>query len=110
MLFIGLGGMLMGTVQAGCNASALQTKVRIASAATHGLGLLFLLLGGFGMLTRMGIVWPYPNWLLVKLVIWVLLAMGLSAAKKRARWALLVTLYFIALGAVASSMAVLKPF
>jgi hypothetical protein len=40
-------------------------------AITHGVGLTAVLVGGFGMLARLGIHWPWPFWVAVKFVIWV---------------------------------------
>jgi hypothetical protein len=37
---------------------------------THGLGLLFLLVSGFGMLARLGFTSGLPSWAWIKLIIW----------------------------------------
>lgn len=49
----------------------------------HGVGLLILLISGFGMLARMGIHGEFPQWVILKGVIWLALG-GLIAAVNRA--------------------------
>ncbi len=44
----------------------------------HGIGLFLVLLGGFGMLARISIHWPWPNWVKLKFLIWVIFG-GLSS-------------------------------
>ena len=39
----------------------------------HGLGMFLILLGGFGMLARLGIHWPWPNWIIIKFAVWIAL-------------------------------------
>ena len=38
---------------------------------SHGVGLLLLVLAGFGLLARLGVGWPWPIWIVVKGVVWV---------------------------------------
>jgi hypothetical protein len=54
----------------------------------HGIALFLILLGGFGMLARIGVDHGelFPGWVWMKLGIWVLLG-GLIAARRRASWA-----------------------
>lgn len=49
----------------------------------HGLGLVILLVSGFGMLARLGIHGDLPAWVILKGVIWLALG-GLIAAVNRA--------------------------
>jgi hypothetical protein len=79
-------------------------------AITHGIGLFLVLLGGFGMLARLGIHWPWPGWVLVKVVIWIILgALGAVAARKTT---LAQPLWWmtIVLGGLAAYVAGNKPF
>ena len=43
-------------------------------AIGHGIGMFLILLGGFGMLARLQIHWPWPSFIVSKIVIWGLLA------------------------------------
>lgn len=49
-------------------------KGRRLFAIGHGLGMFLILLGGFGMLARLKIHWPWPDFIILKLAIWGLLA------------------------------------
>ena len=40
---------------------------------SHGVGMFLSLLGGFGMLAKLGIHWPWPSWVLAKFIIWIVL-------------------------------------
>ena len=48
----------------------------------HGVALLVVLVGGFGMLARLGISGAWPPWIWIKLVVWLLLA-ALPVALRR---------------------------
>jgi uncharacterized membrane protein SirB2 len=82
-------------------------------SALHGLGLLIVILAGFGMLAKVmrGPSMPSPAWATTKLVIWALFAV-LAVVPRRwprtARWVLLGGLPL--LGAAAAVVAILKPF
>lgn len=39
----------------------------------HGVGLVVMLVAGFGMLARMEIHWPWPSYVMVKVGLWVAL-------------------------------------
>lgn len=51
-------------------------------AILHGVGLFLLLLAGFGMLARLGIMWPWPGWVALKVVLFVVLG-AFPAVSKR---------------------------
>jgi Na+/H+ antiporter NhaB len=76
----------------------------------HGLGVLFILVGGFGMLARLGLVSAMPGWIIAKLVIWVLVASAAGWVYRGAgvARAFLLALPFIAL--LAAFFALYKPF
>jgi len=48
----------------------------------HGVGLVLLLVAGFGMLARLGIMWPWPGWVIVKVVLFAILG-GFPALSRR---------------------------
>ncbi|MEK9507548.1 hypothetical protein WI460_05000 [Gemmatimonadota bacterium Y43] len=79
-------------------------------AAAHGIGLFLVLLGGFGMLARLGVSHGgLPTWIWIKLAIWVLLGGVLTLAKRRpetAGWVLFIAPF---LAAAAGTVALLKP-
>jgi hypothetical protein len=106
MVLMALGGVFLHHILGGTRDHAWRKPVAI----THGIGLFLVLLGGFGMLARLGIHWPWPGWVLVKVVIWIILgALGAVAARKTT---LAQPLWWmtIVLGGLAAYVAGNKPF
>jgi hypothetical protein len=97
MLFCGLAG-LWGSRSMGRSLSLL-----------HGIGMLFLLVGGFGMMARMGIVQGWPGWIYVKLCVWLALGAGIALAKRKSHWGMKLIGLWIGLGALAAYMGIFKP-
>lgn len=84
---------------------------RKALGAAHGVAAFLILLGGFGMLARLGIVQGgLPGWVIAKLVIWVTLATAIMVPKFGQQYAkaLMVALPVLALSA--GAIALFKPF
>jgi hypothetical protein len=87
-LLTGLGGLIL----------AGKEKIKLATIS-HGIGLLLILLGGFGMQAKTHI--GFPVWFIVKLVIWLALA-GIVVATKRkllppvATWLIVIVLCGVA--------------
>lgn len=74
---------------------------RKTAAITHGIGMLLLLVGGFGLLARWGVKFPWGGWAWVKIGIWLLLgALPVVLRKKpalgKAIWWLLPLLVVLA--------------
>lgn len=108
MLFTVLGGIALHAVNGGTRQS--NTGRRLV-AIMHGLALFVILLGGFGMLARLGLVTGMlPGWVLAKLAIWIVLpVLGMMAYRKpAAAKALLVAMPV--LGGLAAWIALYKPF
>lgn len=80
-------------------------------AILHGSGAFLVLLGGFGMLARLGIVQGggFPAWLWVKIAVWVVLAAAIVVANRRPALAKVVLLSLPVLGGLAAYMAIYKP-
>ena len=79
-------------------------------AMLHGIGAFVVLLGGFGMLARLGIAGEgFPPWLWVKLLIWGVLAMSLIVLRRRPNTARTVLIALPILGGLAAYMAIYKP-
>ena len=85
-------------------------SLRRLFAILHGLGAFLVLLGGFGMLARLGIVQGgLPGWIWAKLVIWVLLAAALFLPYRRPSLARSLMLALPVLVGLAGYMALYKP-
>ena len=103
LLFLGMGGLLLGA------RSGLDRAPK-GTAILHGVGLFAMLVGGFGMMARLGIDWPWPGWLIAKLGVW--LAIGALPVLVRRRVLPGGPAWLIAavLGALAAWFAIVKPF
>jgi hypothetical protein len=106
MLLIALGGLMLHQI----NSATRENLWRKPVAFTHGLGLLLVLVGGFGMLARLGIPWPWPGWVIAKIVIWVLFGAFMALLGRAPSLAKPLWWITIALGAVAAYLALNKPF
>lgn len=77
---------------------------------THGVGLLIMLVGGFGLLARLGMIRGFPNWVWAKLAIWIFMGAAIAIAKRKGQigWPLMIL--FVGLGTTAAWLAITKPF
>lgn len=105
-LFFGLGGMLVASFAR----VQLNKPARLMTFLTHGLGLMLLLVGGFGMMAKLGIMGGMPGWLTGKLVIWALLGLVVSVIKRKGYIGWPLAILIIGLGTTASIFAINKPF
>lgn len=106
LLFSGLMSLLALT----WSRAEVKPQLKKFAFISHGLGLFFLLLSGFGMAARLGYVQGLPNWIYAKLVIWLLLGAGISLAKRFGHLGALNAIVFWVLGTLAAYLAVYKPF
>src|SRR5919106_2928913 len=107
MLFVALGGLMLHQI----NAATRENIWRKPVAITHGLGLLLVLVGGFGMLARLEIFsWPWPGWVIAKIVIWIIFGALIAVVGRASSLAKPLWWITIILGAVAAYLALNKPF
>lgn len=107
MTFLALGGVAVHAMNGGTKADNQGRKVL---AMTHGMGLLLALVGGFGLLARINLSFPWGGWVFVKLAIWLFLGGVFSVFLRKpqvskAMWGVLILAF-----ALASAMANYKPF
>ncbi|MFP5520527.1 MAG: hypothetical protein ACLGGX_11530 [Bdellovibrionia bacterium] len=76
----------------------------------HGVGLALILISGFGMAARLGLVSGLPGWIHAKLAIWVLLGAGIALAKRKGAIGWPVAVLLMGLGTTAAYIAINKPF
>lgn len=79
-------------------------------AILHGVGMFLVLLGGFGMLARLGIAHTgFPGWIWVKLAVWAVVASALFVPRRNPGLARPLLFALPVLGGIAAYMAIYKP-
>ncbi|AGH94999.1 SirB2 family protein [Pseudobdellovibrio exovorus] len=106
LVFTGLVGLLTIKMSGG----ALVGKTKMLVFASHGVGLLLALVGGFGLMARLGMAQSMPTWIYGKLIIWFILGGAIALIKRKANIGGLLYGGLIAIFLVASYLAVIKPF
>lgn len=108
LLFVVLAGMAWGAGKARAN-GAISTR---AAMALHGTGLFIVLLGGFGLLARIGVMhgMDWPGWVWGKLAIWLLLGAAVLVPARKPAWGAALLLLLPVLGGLAAWLAIFKPF
>ena len=107
MVFVSLGGLLLFVINNGNRESNVWRK---QVAITHGVGIFLVLLGGFGMLAKLGINWPWPGWIIAKFVIWLVLGGALTLIYKKPELGKVLWALILVLGFGAAYLAGMKPF
>lgn len=108
LMFVAIGGVAVHAANGGSKADSATRKL---VAIGHGVGAFLVLVGGFGMLARIGMQQGsnFPTWLWIKIAIWaVLSAVVLMPYRKPA----LARPFFVLLpllAGVAVYMALYKP-
>jgi uncharacterized membrane protein SirB2 len=106
LVVLSLGGILVHVINGGSKAS---NGFRKGVMITHGVGLLLLLVAGFGMLAKLGIH-SFPAWVGGKLVIWLALGAFVGVAYKSQRLARKLWIVVPVLVVLAAYLAIAKPF
>jgi hypothetical protein len=108
VLFTAVGGVIVHAANGGRKGDNAAGRL---TAIAHGVALFFILLGGFGMLARLGVKhdWLFPPWLWGKLLIWVLLAFAVALPYRKPGLAKLLLLVTPLVGALAAFLAIFKP-
>lgn len=76
-----------------------------------GIGTLFTLIAGMGLLARLGVPHgePWPMWVWIKVVVWLLIGIGGAVVVKRfPQWGKIAYLASMILFVIAASAAILK--
>ncbi len=103
-LFTSLGSLAVNAATGG------STKLRKLSMAVHGISLAVVLVAGFGLLARLGVMSHFPFWAYGKLVVWLLLGVAVVALKRKPEWTPGLWIAMPVLGGIAAWLAVTKPF
>jgi len=88
---------------------SLTGKVKTFAFITHGTGLLFILVSGFGLLARLGLAQSMPSWVYTKLAIWAIFGGFIAILKRKGQigWPLFFAM--LAIYIVAAYFGVYKP-
>jgi len=103
MVFLAFGG-LIGRSLLGVDG----VKLKKLAGITSGVGLILVLLGGFGLLAKLK--YGFPGWAIVKLVIWIAFGGLIAVANRKPALAKGLWWGVLVLGLIAVSMVLWKPF
>ena len=110
-----LGGAVMRGMMGTVSTTALSTdggasdrRMRRLVALSHGIAMLLILTGGFGMLARLDI--GMPGWVFGKLAVWLALGAMLALARRMVGAARALWLAVPVLALIAAWLAYTKPF
>jgi hypothetical protein len=106
LVVLSLGGIVAVVANGG---SKETNALRKATAISHGIGLLLLLVAGFGMLAKLGIMGALPTWVVAKLIIWLLFGGLVAVAYKKPALAKKIWVLIPVLVLAATYLAVYKP-
>ena len=85
------------------------TKYSKCAVIGHGVGLLLILFGGFGMQARLGIEFQ-SGWFLAKFIIWVIFGAAIVLAKRGILKGSAAWIIMIGLASIAAYLGLMKPF
>jgi hypothetical protein len=103
VLFFSLGGYTLRSSEGGTK------PTRILLASTHGIGLLLVLVAGFGLLARLKLG-GVPGWAWIKVVLWLAFGAAPVLIKRTPERLRPVWVALPLLGAIAAYLAINKPF
>ncbi|MGJ8655171.1 MAG: hypothetical protein ACSHX6_01870 [Akkermansiaceae bacterium] len=87
---------------------SLFTQYNKRAVMGHGIALLLIILGGFGMQAKLKL--GFPNWMIVKMVIWVIFGAAIVLAKRNVLKGAAAWVVMIGLAVVAAYLGFMKPF
>jgi hypothetical protein len=107
LVFMALGALSLHAMNGGTRES---NKARALVALSHGLGLLLILVAGFGMLARLGTMsGGLPGWVWAKLVVWLLLAGLIVVPYRKPEWSKAMWFVLPVLGIIAAYSVLYRP-
>ena len=105
MVFVSLGGLVLHMI----NQGDAKFKNRRFVMITHGVGMAVALVGGFGLMARIGITTSWPLWLWLKLAIWFVLGGAIAFILRKPSLAKLNWALLFVIAGVAVYLANFKP-
>ncbi len=107
LLFTVLGGIALHVLNGGTRESNAGRKL---TGALHGIALFIILLGGFGMLARLGMISGFPGWVWAKIAIWAVIPVIGTMPYRKPATAKAVLFLLPLIGAFTGWVAIYKPF
>lgn len=108
LVFSSFGGLVLHAMNGGTKAT--NAGRRIVTIG-YGVGLFLILLGGFGMLARLGIVQGgLPGWIWLKLAVWIAVGGLFALPYRRPDTSRLLWILGPTLGLLAAWAGLYKPF
>ncbi len=108
LVFLGIGGLFAPAMGPPAEGPARPSGARRLALVSHGVGMLFMLVAGFGMLAKLKL--GFPAWVHPKLLIWLLLGLVVLIPRRAPALARPVWLVLPVLGVIAGALAIYKPF
>lgn len=105
-LFTAFGGLALHVLGGGTKENAPRKLI----ASAHGIGMTLVLIGGFGMLARIGLLTSLPGWALTKLGLWLVFGGALTFFYKKPNLAKVLWFGLPLLGTFAAYLALYKPY
>ena len=96
LVFVGYGGLL-------------SSEGAKKAMKWHGIGLVISFISGFAMLAKLGIAWPFPTFVWVKIALWLVLGFLPVLSKRRVLSPQVVVMLAMVVGAVLAYIGYFKP-
>lgn len=109
MVLLPLGGLMLYSVT---NPEPLPAQQRRLVAMTHGIGMLLILVAGFGWLAKSGMGDPstWGGWVYAKLAIWLFFGAALALLRRARNLAAIMWFLLPLVVLIAAYLAIFKPF
>jgi hypothetical protein len=106
LVLLSLGGQIVQSSVSQVAGLSWKKHLRVA----HGFGLILVLVAGFGLLARLGLSWPWPLWLLLKILAWLILGFMPSLIRRFADSTRTIWWVILIIAGLAAWLAVFKPW
>jgi hypothetical protein len=104
LVFSGLVGLMTIKMSGG----QLEGKSKSFVFITHGVGILLMLVSGFGLLAKLGLARDMPNWIYFKILIWLFFGGAIALVKRKGQLGWPIYIALIAIFILAAYFGVYK--
>lgn len=103
MVFLSLGGLIGRALL-----EDKGTSLKKFAGMTNGIGLILALVGGFGLVAKLG--YAFRGWVIAKLILWLVFGVMIAVVNRKPQHARVLWWVVIGLGGLAAYLAGSKPF